>query len=215
MVNLKERAIAGAKLIGGRFCLDFVNTVGGRNDLETVGKDSYAIRDEKLNDYFDLLAWALRVGLLSEPEGQRFVREALRSPVGAQLVWKRAIALREAIYRISRAVVLGKAPQQADLEILDQEARVAHSRRKLTLVKKGFMWEWNDTKLMLDRILWPVSISAVEMLTAADLTRLRQCQGEDCGWLFDDMTRNRSRQWCDMKDCGNIAKVRRFRSRSR
>ncbi len=81
--------------------------------------------------------------------------------------------------------------------------------------KRGFVWEWNDTKPVLDRILWAISVSAAEMLTTSDLTRLRQCPGEDCGWLFDDTTRNRSRQWCDMKDCGNIAKVRRFRSRSR
>ncbi|MBA3694513.1 MAG: CGNR zinc finger domain-containing protein, partial [Acidobacteria bacterium] len=28
-----------------------------------------------------------------------------------------------------------------------------------------------------------------------------------------DTSRNRTRQWCDMKDCGNLAKVRRFRAK--
>ncbi|MGA2590961.1 MAG: CGNR zinc finger domain-containing protein [Bryobacteraceae bacterium] len=36
-----------------------------------------------------------------------------------------------------------------------------------------------------------------------------------CGWMFLDTTRNRSRQWCDMRDCGNRAKVRRFREKRR
>src|SRR5438309_43500 len=53
----------------------------------------------------------------------------------------------------------------------------------------------------------------LELLTKGDLTRLRQCQGDDCGWIFEDASRNRGRRWCDMRDCGNIAKVRRFRTR--
>jgi predicted RNA-binding Zn ribbon-like protein len=30
-----------------------------------------------------------------------------------------------------------------------------------------------------------------------------------------DNSRSRRRQWCDMADCGNLAKVRRFRERQR
>jgi predicted RNA-binding Zn ribbon-like protein len=55
-----------------------------------------------------------------------------------------------------------------------------------------------------------------ELLTSSDrLTRVHQCEGETCGWLFVDSTRNRSRRWCVMSDCGNVAKVRRFRQRNR
>ena len=214
MVNLKERPLAAAKLIGGRHCLDFVNTIGGRTATQAKGADSYVIRDDHLNDYSDLLAWGLRVGYLSETEAPRFIREALRSPAEAHLVWKRAIALREAIYRISSAVVRRKPPAQADLETLNHELQIAHSQIILAAGKQGFEWEWNHAKPALDRILWPIADSAAEMLTTADLTRIHRCAGEDCGWLFDDTTRNRSRQWCDMKDCGNVAKVRRFRSRA-
>ncbi len=214
MINLRDRPIASIKLIGGRFCLDFVNTIGGRKESAKKGTDSYEIRADKLNDYFDLPAWALRVELLPESEAQSLLREALRCPADAHSVWKRAILLREAIYRITRAVAHGKTPRQADLELLNQEVRTAHSRRILIAGKKGFAWDWSDAKPALDRILREVAVSAADMLTTADLTRLRQCPGEDCGWLFDDTSRNRSRQWCDMKDCGNVAKVRRFRSRS-
>jgi len=63
--------------------------------------------------------------------------------------------------------------------------------------------------------LWPLSRSAAELLTSADLAFIRECQGEDCGWLFLDTSRNRTRRWCDMRDCGNLAKVRRFRRRRR
>ncbi|WP_189611642.1 CGNR zinc finger domain-containing protein [Saccharospirillum salsuginis] len=32
-------------------------------------------------------------------------------------------------------------------------------------------------------------------------------------WLFLDLSKNRSRDWCSMANCGNAAKVRRFRQR--
>ena len=38
---------------------------------------------------------------------------------------------------------------------------------------------------------------------------------EGCSWLFLDMSKNRSRRWCDMKVCGNRAKARRFSARYR
>jgi predicted RNA-binding Zn ribbon-like protein len=47
------------------------------------------------------------------------------------------------------------------------------------------------------------------------LSRLRQCGGATCGWLFLDETRNHSRRWCTIKDCGNLAKVRRHRAKQR
>ncbi len=213
MVPLKEKAVAQIKLIGGRHCLDFVNTIGGRKDSGAKGADRCVIRDEKLNDYSDLLAWGLRIGLLSDEEAQRLLQESLRNPAAANAVFKRAIALREAIYWIGRAILHKKQIKDADLETLNQELLRAHSRRVLAAGKKGFLWEWNRQELALDRILWSIADSAADMLTTADLTRLRQCPGENCGWLFDDTSRNRSRQWCDMKDCGNIAKVRRYRSR--
>ncbi|MGI8786895.1 MAG: CGNR zinc finger domain-containing protein [Pyrinomonadaceae bacterium] len=62
-------------------------------------------------------------------------------------------------------------------------------------------------------MLWRISESAAAVLTTGDLTRVRQCGG-DCCWMFLDTSRNRSRQWCDMKDCGNLAKVRRFRRKN-
>ncbi len=43
--------------------------------------------------------------------------------------------------------------------------------------------------------------------------RLKVCASPDCRWAFWDGTRNRSRRWCDMAECGNRAKNRAWRSR--
>jgi hypothetical protein len=45
--------------------------------------------------------------------------------------------------------------------------------------------------------------------------RLKACRGEDCRWVFLDGSRNTSRRWCDMAQCGNRAKSVTFRLRHR
>jgi predicted RNA-binding Zn ribbon-like protein len=57
-----------------------------------------------------------------------------------------------------------------------------------------------------------LAIALVELLSGPDLTRLRRCEGEGCGWLFLDLTRNHSRRWCAAGDCGNRTRVRRHRA---
>jgi predicted RNA-binding Zn ribbon-like protein len=43
--------------------------------------------------------------------------------------------------------------------------------------------------------------------------RLKACPAETCQWAFYDVSRNRSAVWCDMRVCGNRAKVRGYRER--
>ena len=45
--------------------------------------------------------------------------------------------------------------------------------------------------------------------------RFKACRSLDCGWVFVDASRNASRRWCDMGDCGNRAKGAAFRARAR
>jgi predicted RNA-binding Zn ribbon-like protein len=215
-MNFSERPAARMNLVGGRLCLDFVNTVGGWNHDPAGGKnDPFAAvaRADKLNDYYDLLAWSLHVKLLGADEAQALAREAGRRDKEAAATLKRAGALRGAIYRICAAVIHGARPRASELDLLNQELNVAHGRVRLGVGEENFVWEWTDTKNALDRMLWRVADSAAEMLTTDDLTRLRGCPGEECGWLFLDLSKNGRRQWCDMQACGNLAKVRRFRQR--
>ena len=58
---------------------------------------------------------------------------------------------------------------------------------------------------------------AIVALAEADgsWARMKACPAEHCGWAFYDHSRNRSRTWCDMAICGNRAKARSYRSRTR
>ncbi len=215
-MNFSERPAAQMDLAGGRLCLDFVNTVGGWNPDPAMSKsDPFAVvaRADKLDDYFDLLAWSLHTGLLGENEAQALAREARRHEKEAAATLKRAVALRGAIYRICAAIIHQSPARPSDLDLLNQELNVAYGRLRLGAGEENFIWEWTDAKIALDRVLWLIADSAAEMLTTDDLTRLRGCPGEDCGWIFLDISKNGRRQWCNMQTCGNLAKVRRFRQR--
>jgi predicted RNA-binding Zn ribbon-like protein len=48
-----------------------------------------------------------------------------------------------------------------------------------------------------------------------DWSRVKACRGDDCRWVFVDGSRNSSRRWCAMANCGNRAKMATFRSRHR
>jgi len=46
-------------------------------------------------------------------------------------------------------------------------------------------------------------------------SRVKACRGEDCRWVYIDGSRNTSRRWCAMANCGNRAKMATFRDRHR
>ena len=213
MKGLKSSA-AEMKLIGGRLCLDFVNTVDGRKN-DSSQKNSTLVVGDKLEDYSDLLAWGQHSGVITAAEAARLIKESKQKPAAANTVFHRAIALREALHRIFKAIVMESVPQSMDLETVNNELLKARKNERLISTDNGFTWEWIGEKTALDRMLWSIAQSAAEFLSTGDLSRLRECGGEECGWLFEDTTRNRSRQWCHMQDCGNLAKVRRFRTRLR
>ena len=61
------------------------------------------------------------------------------------------------------------------------------------------------------------SLLAIIARAQADGTweRMKACRADDCRWAFYDRSRNRSRAWCSMRECGNRAKARSYRARQR
>jgi predicted RNA-binding Zn ribbon-like protein len=217
-MNTSKSSAAEMRLVGGRLCLDFVNTVDGRKRDPARSKSKSVksvVLGDKLGRYSDLVAWGRHSGVVTAPESAHLIKESKLQAAAARAVLDRAIELREALHRILNAAMMGRKPQSVDLEILNNELLQARNHERLVGEGKGFTWQWIGGAAALDQMLWPVANSAAEFLSTGDLSRLRECGGEECGWLFEDTSRNRSRQWCHMQDCGNLAKVRRFRTRLR
>lgn len=204
-------------LVGGRLCLDFVNTSGARvSGGKRRGRDyvDFVLRD-KLHGYESLLGFSEAAGSITHSEAGRLGRVAANDPPGAASVLTRAVEFREALYRIFKSVVEKWAPEAGDLEILQRELGNARGHERLAYRGGEFVWTWDDASDGLDRVLWPVAQSAAELLASSDLGMVGQCGGDECGWLFLDTSRNGRRRWCDMSECGNRAKVKRFRERAR
>jgi predicted RNA-binding Zn ribbon-like protein len=111
---------------------------------------------------------------------------------------ERARALRRAIYEVFRPLADGAEPRTGALHAFYVGA-VSGAR----LTAGGFAWD--------DDLLAPIAVAAVDLLRHGPVERVSVCAG--CPWLFLDTSRNHSRRWCSMEDCGARAKMRRYRAK--
>lgn len=188
---------------GGHLALDFVNTVGGMRPH---------LAREYLPGYADLLAFAVQTGCLSSEQAARLAEEAGSRPAAAQAALEEARGAREAMHRVFLARAQHERPAAADLDALNHVLGRALSHRRLSAGTGCCVLGWDEV-VALDAPWWPVVAAAADLLTSADeLSRVHLCgmseEGE-CGWLFLDRTKARTRRWCSMQDCGNRAKARR------
>ena len=188
----------------GQLALDFANTLSGRGTPTPR---------ERLGSYGGLVDWALAVQLIGPTEAGRLRAGAQARPADAERAYRLAVRLREAIYGVFHAFGAGERPSKADLEVLNRVLAEGQVRRQLRESEAGYCWAWEEQPDGLDWPLWPVAYSAAELTTTDALERVKECEGAGCTWLFRDASRNRSRRWCDMNDCGNRAKARRHYAR--
>lgn len=193
-------------LVGGRLSLDFVNSEGGvRNGPP-----------EWIETYDDLLEWSVHAGGLEEERAAALRSAALADAGEADDAVRRALDLREALYRLFTATLDGRVPDAGDRQVFTRELRGALSHLRPEPADSAWEWGFDDEGAPeLDRVIWPIVRDAADLLTSDELQRVKECSGSDCSWLFVDQSRNRSRRWCDMAVCGNRSKVRRHYERTK
>lgn len=187
-------------------CLAFANTLSWRGRVAPV---------EALGDVGDLVHWAVgSAGLAGEAVGEieRWARGHLA--MAAELLAE-AIALREAIYRIFRALACGEAIADPDLAALNRALAAAPPRHRLALAGAGYGWQIGLTKNSAPTLLAPVLWSAGDLLASDRRRSVRLCANGQCLWLFLDESKAGTRRWCNMASCGNRAKARRHYQRTR
>ncbi len=191
----------------GLLCLDFANTAGWHASSQPV---------ERLTSYRDLVHWASAAGVLEASYAAHLLDLESRDGHKAMQCLEQAIELREVLYRIFAACANDRPVDEKDLESFNAHLRYAFSHARIQLDGKESRWEWEDLPEALERPLWPVVRSALEVITSEQLQRVGQCQDDrGCGWLFLDTSRNRTRRWCSMESCGNRAKAQRHYSRAK
>jgi predicted RNA-binding Zn ribbon-like protein len=187
--------------IAGILCLDFTNTaswIGGRQTTE------------HLHEVRDLLRWCAESAIITRQTALTLSDEAERDPARWSCVLTEAKELRENIYGLFFALSQGKTPLPKDLRLLNQTLDRTPVSLEVRRTKKAFSCQRKAGGTEFTQLLGPVLWSVVELLTSENIEQVKCCASDTCGWLFLDTSKNHSRRWCDMADCGSRAKAKRY-----
>src|SRR5208337_899282 len=193
-------------LVGENLALDFANTESGRG---------FASHQNHLRDATNVLDWLDHTRALSPDETHWLRAEAsARAGLAADLLAS-TVALRSAIHDVGASIGRGAAPPQASLARLSAQYARYITRASLAPAANACRWRWSVRDAPVEAALGPIALTAVELFTEGDFSRIKECGGHACGWLFYDTSKNNSRRWCEMEVCGNRAKQKRLVARRR
>jgi predicted RNA-binding Zn ribbon-like protein len=187
-------------------CLAYANTLSWR------GREAPL---EELADVDDLLRWIAGSAGFAGHGASELESWARAHPTTAAGLFAEAIALREAIYRIFRALACGKAIADSDLAALNGAFAAVPPRHRIAHAEGGYGWEIGPAAMSAATLLAPVLWSAGDLLASDRRRHVRLCANEQCLWLFLDESKAGTRRWCNMASCGNRAKARRHYQRTR
>jgi predicted RNA-binding Zn ribbon-like protein len=202
---IEPHRFSAADFIAGDAALDFVNTVTGRDAEPRDWLDSYG----------RLLEWAGRAKLLPPRSIAALARRAERDPGASERALVKAKKLREALFEIASALAARRTPPPEALERL-RDHWLAGAEAHVFGVEGGRLAAVIDREADgLDLVASMVAWRFAERVLPHPPRRLKLCDGPNCSWLFLDTSKAGRRRWCDMADCGNAAKSRRFQARQR
>jgi predicted RNA-binding Zn ribbon-like protein len=147
---------------------------------------------------------------MTSGEANRLTLKSAENPSEAKRVHLRAIELREIIYSIFYSILDGTPRAEKNLTAFNKYLSDTMALSKIVKTAHGFDWDMAANTDRLSGILNPVIRSTVDCLISDEWRKVKKCADPTCGWLFLDISRNHSRRWCDMRDCGNRAKASRF-----
>ena len=194
------------EFIAGALCLDFVNTVGSH------GSDQAR---EKLCTYSDLVRWSKEAGLIDDRKALELLAFSEGNPSRASKVLEEARGFRETLFRIFGALQRKQSPDPGDLAALNKTLRKFPIRLEVRSQGGDFCCSREIALITDEWPLAPVAWSATDLLVSDQVHHVRQCADATCGWLFVDTSKNHSRRWCSMGDCGSQAKARRYYQRKK
>ncbi|MBV9231086.1 MAG: CGNR zinc finger domain-containing protein [Chloroflexi bacterium] len=108
-----------------------------------------------------------------------------------------AISLDEELHALNQ--IMRDAPPIPHLYWSEQKYEM-----KYVPLKKN--WEW---------VMAKIATSFADLLVSTDTRRLKVCENPDCHWVYYDESKSRTRRYCSNDKCGNLLKLRRFRSRQK
>ena len=189
-------------IVGGSSALDLVNTVSGWNHDP----------EDWVPDIASFLVWARTCGLLDTREKKQAARRAEGSPVAADRVLAAVKELRFALWGLTDSLEHRKPAKPGDLSVINEWIRRLALSERVIVRRNKIDFAINRDISALELPGLRVTAAALSLLKDPPAARIKTCPGYDCGWKFVDQSKNRSRRWCDMAVCGNLAKARQYRA---
>jgi predicted RNA-binding Zn ribbon-like protein len=179
----------------GELFLDFANTV----------ELTDGIPDDAIGDAASLRRWLLARSLIG---GRTSIAEVERALPAFH-------ELRDAVRATVTRIAHRRGPGGAQLRRLNAALREGVHHHELRLDPPGHRFVVRPVGDPLAQARSTIAGSLAHYLADHDATRLRLCANDGCRWLFVDRSPAGRRRWCDMRTCGNRAKVARHRARRR
>lgn len=187
-------------IIGGNLALDFANTV---DDPDGPARYDHA------NSWADLLDWSIRIKAVSPGHATRL--DQVVSTGSKRTTVRRAVELRQAITLLFGGYADGEPHHAEHWLALRPFTADAFAHATLHAPGTGLArLSWPAAEDPAD--LWrPIAVAATDLLRSNDFYRIKRCA--QCPWLFVDHSRNHSRRWCSMDNCGTAVKMQRYITR--
>jgi predicted RNA-binding Zn ribbon-like protein len=174
--------------VGGRPCLDLVDTVGKRGSRDI----------ERLPDGERFGQWLVEAGLADTP------------PPVTEAKVNSARELREAVYGLVRCVIDRQPPRERDAAVVNKVAHDADLVPQLRAGTDGLTAAWHGP-VAVAAALSTIARDAIDLLSGPLADRVKECENPGCTLVFLDDSQARRRRWCSMERCGNLAKIARYR----
>lgn len=123
--------------------------------------------------------------------------------------------LRNLIHEVTERLVEDGRPSARQVDRLNRVLRDGLHYHRLEREADGSRFTVGQVGDQLDQARSTVAGSLAHYVADHDVDRLRICASDDCRWRFVDRSPAGRRRWCDMRTCGNRAKVAAHRQRAK
>jgi predicted RNA-binding Zn ribbon-like protein len=184
-------------LLGGRLCLDFLNTTPSHAELSWEG----------------LIALLEATRIVSAERGAQLLALPQSDPQAAEGLLLKARRLSSSTRKAFTAMHRKQKIAGEWVEPVNEILRITEGHDELIFEDGAWRMEFVAREGGLDWLLAAIARSAAELVAEGSRAPLRLCANPQCGLFFYDKSRTHRRRWCSMSLCGNRSKVATFARR--
>ncbi|GLV54293.1 RNA-binding protein [Dictyobacter sp. S3.2.2.5] len=197
----KEKIAEDDRFLSGSLALDLVNT-------EMIVRRK---KQDLLSSPDDLAQW-WQAALVHHPKHEDIVGD------GAPMAWtvdllEEVKEFRQSLRLLCTGLVEDPPITSPDLTMLNQMLALGYQSAQVTPQGK-IMVVYHVYDQQKGRILLPIALSALRLLTEGERQRLHKCKNDRCILFFYDTSKGGSRQWCSLGCLNRARSIHHYRQRS-